>query len=1182
MLEWFMIGGGVPMEKSMINSFDFFNSLLGSGSNSTSNKTKRRRGRICRIEELENREMLSVTIGDFNVLREQYSELTLRDDFDSYNFIEIEAHELTSDKLRLAITTAGTTEKDDIIVVRTTTTQNTITLGGTELAININASQFGSVSIVSLGTDTLTIDAQNGSRGFNIGVGSMVALAGVTITNGNNAKGGGIINSGVLTVVESTITGNTAGSSGGGIYNNVGSKVSMYGCTITVNSSLGSLLTGGGGIYNDGIFATTNCVIVANSACFIGGGILNLGSFTITNCLLAANSGGLQGGAIDNDTGAMIITNSTIAGNTAKSGGGIYTTYQAALTINNTIVAKNFTEDIYNYTNVFGLIFSSDNLFGNNNLIGNGVGLTALINNINGIGNIFGVDPMFVDAAQGDYRLADGSPAIDKGGNQYVPPGLTHDLAGNRRIINGKVDIGAYEGGFESLPPAIPIDLRSIDKTTDSVTLEWDAVDNATSYEIQYRKSGDEGWTNVPVEGTSTTISSLAANTVYEFQVLAVNTDGKSDWSKSISVTTDRIKLAAPTNLTVDECTTTTLTISWTGVENAEGYGIQWATDEDFDYITGTGQSNATFFEITDLSASTIYYVRVMATTKAEGFENSEWSQPKIFTTAEPEYVPLAPPDNLAVSDKTTDSITLKWDAVDNATGYEVQYRKTGDEDGTVVPVSGTSTTVTDLDDDTVYEFQVRAVNAISESEWSVSIFETTDAIPPEPLETPMGLRVIGKTSGTITLSWNSVSGATGYEVRYRDNDGLWKMEDVVVTGTSAVVSNLVSETLYEFQVRAKKDGSCSDWSESVFEITSATIPGDLHDSDKTTDSVTLNWNIIPGATSYEIRYRIVSASGSTQWSADNVTTTDTTVTITGLDPDTTYEFQMRSRGTGSANSGWSAGILVTTYAEYSVVTASDIISPSLAPVKGVTLDKRDSKPTQTSLAFTWYPPSSFDADAIMFDVLAPKPKSWAKKAKAPCIATVTVTADDFAAILAGASGSFVSRTCGDYTITISQKVSKWKVGIEVKVTGLHAATRYTINMQASDGDGNYSRVTKIAASTTKYLAPKKVGKTTYDLDSVSFAWKQSRAIPAGMDADAKREYTIGVFVGGEFIAFGSGEGDHARTVDGRAITITVTGTKAVVSGLASQKYTFGVQEFVSVGEDIAKSSIAKIRVSVR
>ena len=65
-----------------------------------------------------------------------------------------------------------------------------------------------------------------------------------------------------------------------------------------------------------------------------------------------------------------------------------------------------------------------------------------------------GPDGLFGTAGDdyGDLRLRAASPALDVGSNTAVPAGITTDLAGNPRIANGTVDMGAYEGPVAVIP----------------------------------------------------------------------------------------------------------------------------------------------------------------------------------------------------------------------------------------------------------------------------------------------------------------------------------------------------------------------------------------------------------------------------------------------------------------------------------------------------------------------------------------------------------------------------------------------------------------------------------------------------------------------------------------------------------------------------------------------------------
>jgi hypothetical protein len=527
---------------------------------------------------------------------------------------------------------------------------------------------------------------------------------------------------------------------------------------------------------------------------------------------------------------------------------------------------------------------------------------------------------------------------------------------------------------------------------------------------------------------------------------------------------------------------------------------------------------------------------------------------------------------------------------VENGKDYMVEYRKIGGGDWIEhFDYTGTAEMVAVIDVLNLgqYEFKVTAIG------WETTETLYKEAVSPvyspvnvtEQLSSPVLGDVTAPGSSTINVAWSAVENANGYVVEYATNDSFKDALTVSVTGTSTTLTDLMANKTYYVRVMATGTGdySNSDWSgvkSATTEDSPSVTMGNFRDTDKTENSVTLVWNAVPGATSYEIRYRLWDSDGkgSDQWKY--VTATGTTTVISGLESGMTYEFQMRSRGSGSANSGWSDGVFVTTYAKANVVTASSSIDKTFNTVKGAKLDKKEDKPTQNTFAFTWYP-TSFNAEEITFDVMAPKPKGKGKVA--PCVATATITKDQLDAILDGTLPR-LPIVSGDCKFTITKKTdSKGNVGIKVKVAGLNAGTKYTINMQAANITINkFSKVTKVSASTAKYAAPKSAGKAIVSSSDVTFAWKQSAATPADMVPGTNREYTVGLWVDNEFIAFGSGEGAHTRIINESTITITVTGTKAVVTGLASAKYTFGIQESVSVGEDIAKSAITKISVKVK
>ncbi len=265
--------------------------------------------------------------------------------------------------------------------------------------------------------------------------GGGLQIGGATLTNcnisGNTASnGGGLCTArGTNLLTNCTVSGNSAtnGGNGGGLFT-AGGTTTLTNCTVSGNS--------GGGLDNQGTTTLINCTVSGNS----GGGLDNQGTTTLINCTVSGNSAHIGGGLYN--AGTTTLTNCTVSGNTGTDGsGGIYVSGTA--TLNNTIVAGN--TDSSGASDIGG----AGTVSGSNNLIGTG-GSGGLSNGVDG--NLVGATNPGL-APLGNYggptetmALLPGSAAIGAG---TAGSGVTTDQRGAPRPTSGATDIGAFESsGF--------------------------------------------------------------------------------------------------------------------------------------------------------------------------------------------------------------------------------------------------------------------------------------------------------------------------------------------------------------------------------------------------------------------------------------------------------------------------------------------------------------------------------------------------------------------------------------------------------------------------------------------------------------------------------------------------------------------------------------------------------------
>lgn len=304
--------------------------------------------------------------------------------------------------------------------------------------------------------------------------GAQLALERVVIAGGRQeagrGRGGGLFVGGtgtVVTIAQSTFSGNRAQGSGslfnvaegGGIYMQ-DATLTVIDSTLSGNIAQANIGTGGG------LFVASGTVTIRNS--------------TLSGNVSQGDGFASLGGGVAATGGSVVIRNSTISGNTAaasgdnNNGGGILRAGGATITLISTIVAGNTAgtgPDCYSDAPAVPASFS---------VIGVGDGGCSITNGVDGnqVGTVAAplnplLGPLQNNGGPTQTRaLLTGSPAINSGSN---PAGLSTDQRGTgfARVSGAQADVGAYETGAASFTVNSLLDtIVANDGVCDSVTAD--------------------------------------------------------------------------------------------------------------------------------------------------------------------------------------------------------------------------------------------------------------------------------------------------------------------------------------------------------------------------------------------------------------------------------------------------------------------------------------------------------------------------------------------------------------------------------------------------------------------------------------------------------------------------------------------------------------------------------------
>ncbi len=163
----------------------------------------------------------------------------------------------------------------------------------------------------------------SGNTAVNLG-GAMEVRQGSFTMNGGTISGnsagnvgGAIYNDiGTVTLNHGTLTGNSSAAGGGALATGATSHNTLSSSVIYNNSAPGQP---GGGIHNTGTLTLTNVTLSGNSA-QNGGGLYNTGTATLSNVTVYENTAVANGGGLYGSSGTLTVVNTLLGGNSASSG----------------------------------------------------------------------------------------------------------------------------------------------------------------------------------------------------------------------------------------------------------------------------------------------------------------------------------------------------------------------------------------------------------------------------------------------------------------------------------------------------------------------------------------------------------------------------------------------------------------------------------------------------------------------------------------------------------------------------------------------------------------------------------------------------------------------------------------------------------------------------------------------
>lgn len=369
--------------------------------------------------------------------------------------------------------------------------------------------------------------------------------------------------------------------------------------------------------------------------------------------------------------------------------------------------------------------------------------------------------------------------------------------------------------GQENAMAGLKVKVGNQEMTFAEVIAALTAQADKAGKDISDAQQADDWISNLPTAVTKENIAGVEAELAALQKLIdSMSAEGKSymwnakqleliktivaDYHIELAGKQDAFKADMPANLQTKSLNYKTIQVSWSSVDNADGYIVYRRTE--------TGSWKKIADQVTDISykdqkavTGRVYYYTVRAYSYTWGGKTvSSYDKDGVIGKAKLGKVKIAATDS-----ENYTTIRVTWNKVSGANGYRVYRSASKDGKYTAIGSTAKNSAVTFLDKKaatgTTYYYKVRAYRNVNDKKVYGS---SSTAVKGKAILSVPALSV-GSTSKTAVLEWSKVKGADGYQVYASASKNGKYIRIKATKGTGMTEEKLATGKTRYYKVRA-------------------------------------------------------------------------------------------------------------------------------------------------------------------------------------------------------------------------------------------------------------------------------------------------------------------------------------------------------------------------------------------